>query len=71
MMDICNGNSYYMDIFRNKVDIWTLVAHSSVSKNIFINFAPSLCLFGQEVWTGKSMLKVKLVITHDLSIITI
>ncbi len=34
--DICNGNSYYMDIFKNKVDIWTLVAHSSVGKNIFI-----------------------------------
>ncbi len=31
------GNSYYMDIFRNKVDIWTLVSHSSVGKNIFIN----------------------------------
>ncbi len=37
VLDICNGNSYYMDIFSNKVDIWTLVAHSSVSKNIFIN----------------------------------
>ncbi len=36
--DICNGNSYYIDIFRNKVDIWTLVAHSSVCKNIFINW---------------------------------
>ncbi len=21
VLDICNGNSYYMDIFRNKVDI--------------------------------------------------
>ncbi len=35
---ICNGNSYYMDIFRNRFDIWTLVAHSSGSKNIFINW---------------------------------
>ncbi len=72
VLDICYGNSYYMDIFRNKVDIWTLVAHSSVSKNIFINwFVPLLCLFGQEVLTEKSTLKMKLVITHGLSIMTI
>ncbi len=38
VLDICNGNSYYMDIFRNKVDIWTLAASSSVGKNIFINW---------------------------------
>ncbi len=38
VLDFCNGTSYYMDIFWNKVDIWTLVAHSSIGKNIFINW---------------------------------
>ncbi len=38
VLNICNGISNYVDIFRNKVDIWTLVTHSSVGKNIFINW---------------------------------